>query len=59
MNHVYSDMYDALREAGATEQKARATVADLPEPQHLSSVEPRYVVPTSLSICLPFRCRDL
>ena len=40
MNHAYSDMYDALREeAGATEQKTLAAVADLPILQHLASKE--------------------
>ena len=39
MNPAYTDMYDALREAGATEQKALAAVADLPIPQHLATKE--------------------
>ena len=39
MNHVYSGMYEALREAGASEEKALAAVADLPLPQHLASKE--------------------
>ena len=39
MNHAYSDMYDALREARATKQKTLAAVTDLPIPQHLASKE--------------------
>ena len=39
MNLVYTGMYEALREAGASEEKALAAVADLPIPQHLASKE--------------------
>ena len=38
-SHLYSGMYNALREAGTSEATARAAVADLPIPQHLASKE--------------------
>ena len=38
-SHVHIGLYDALREAGASEEKALAALADLPLPQHLASKE--------------------
>ena len=36
-SHVYIGMYDALREAGVSETKALAALAELPVPQHLAT----------------------
>ena len=33
-SHVHIGLYDALREAGASEEKALAALATLPFPQH-------------------------
>ena len=38
-SHVHIGMYNALKELGASEESARAAVADLPLPQHLASKE--------------------
>ena len=38
-SHAHIALYDALREAGASEEKARAAVADRPIPQNLASKE--------------------
>ena len=38
-SHVHIGLYDALREAGASEEKALAALAGLPLPQHLASKE--------------------
>ena len=38
-SHVHIGLYDALREAGASEEKARAALATLPFPQHLATKE--------------------
>ena len=38
-SHVHIGMYNALKELGASEESARAAVADLPIPQHLASKE--------------------
>ena len=38
-SHVHFGLYDALREAGASEEKALAALAGLPLPQHLASKE--------------------
>ena len=37
--HVHIGMYNALKELGASEESARAAVADLPIPQHLATKE--------------------
>ena len=38
-SHVHIALYDALREAGASEEKALVAVADPPIPHHLASRE--------------------
>ena len=38
-SHVHIGLYDALREAGASEEKALAALATLPFPQHLATKE--------------------
>ena len=38
-SHVHIGLYDALREAGASEEKARIAAADFPLPQYLASKE--------------------
>ena len=38
-SHVHIGLYDALREAGASEEKALAALATLPIPQHLATKE--------------------
>ena len=38
-SHVHIGMYNALKELGASEESARAAVADLPIPQHLATKE--------------------
>ena len=38
-SHVHIGLYDALREAGASEGKALAALATLPLPQHLATKE--------------------
>ena len=38
-SHVHIGLYDALREAGASEEKARIAAADFPLSQHLASKE--------------------
>ena len=38
-SHVHIGLYDALREAGASEEKALAALATLPLPQHLATKE--------------------
>ena len=38
-SHVHIELYDALREAGASEEKALAALATLPFPQHLATKE--------------------
>ena len=38
-SHVHIGLYDALREAGASEDKARIAAADFPLSQHLASKE--------------------
>ena len=39
MSYVHIGLYDALREAGASEEKALAALATLPIPQHLATKE--------------------
>ena len=39
MSHVHIGLYDALREAGASEEKARIAAADIPIGQNLASKE--------------------
>ena len=39
MSYVHIGMYNALKELGASEETARAAVADLPMPQLLASKE--------------------
>ena len=38
-SHVHIGLYDALREAGASEEKARIAAADIPVGQNLASKE--------------------
>ena len=38
-SHVHIGLYDALREAGASEEKARIAAGDFPAVQHLASKE--------------------
>ena len=38
-SHVHIGMYNALKELGASEESARAAVADFPMTQHLASRE--------------------
>ena len=39
MSHVHIGLYDALRDAGASEEKARAGAADIPVGQNLTTKE--------------------
>ena len=39
MSYVHIGLYNALRELGATEDTARAAVADMPVPEHLATKE--------------------
>ena len=39
MSHVHIGMYTALKELGASEESARAAVADFPMTQHLATKE--------------------
>ena len=39
MSHVHIGLYDALRDAGASEEKARAGAADIPVGQNLATKE--------------------
>ena len=39
MSYIVSEVYEALREAGASEEKARAAAGAIPVGQHLASKE--------------------